>query len=192
MTEKEKMMAGLPYNARDGALIADRKAAKLMCHRFNLADPGDTEARMAILAAQVQFQGNAHMEPSFYCDYGYNITLGENFYANHNLTILDVCPVRIGKNAFIGPNVMISAATHPIDPVERLQTEDGAPISIGDNVWLGGNVSVLPGIRIGNNCVIGAGSVVTKDIPDNSVAAGNPCRVLRSITPSESVAVSAD
>ncbi|GAB6260910.1 sugar O-acetyltransferase [Photobacterium sp. R1] len=192
MTEKEKMMAGLEYNARDEALVNDRKQAKIMCHRFNLADPSDMAARMAILAERVQFRGDAHMEPSFYCDYGYNIELGPNFYSNHNLTILDVCKVTIGENAFIGPNVMISAATHPIDPLERLKTEDGAPVWIGDNVWLGGNVSVLPGIRIGHNCVIGAGSVVTKDIPDNCVAAGNPCRVIRTITPSAKAEALAD
>ena len=185
MTEKEKMLAGQAYSGRDPELVHDRQEAKVMCHRFNLADPRDTQARMAILAERVQFCGDAHMEPSFYCDYGYNIVLGANFYSNHNLTILDVCKVTIGENAFIGPNVMISAASHPIDPVERLHGEDGAPVWIGDNVWLGGNVAVLPGVRIGHNCVIGAGSVVTRDIPDNSVAVGNPCRVVKHITPSE-------
>ena len=118
---------------------------------------------------------------NFFCDYGYNIEIGSNFYSNHNLTIVDVCKVTIGDNVLIAPHVMISTGTHPIDPIERQKTEYGSPITIGNNVWIGGNVSVLPGVTIGDNCVIGAGSVVNRDIPANSVAVGNPCRVIRTI-----------
>ena len=121
--------------------------------------------------------------PPFYCDYGSHIEVGENFFANYNCTILDVAPVKIGDNVLFGPNVSLYTAGHPLHPVSRNSAyEYGISITIGDNVWLGGNVVVTPGVHIGNNVVIGAGSVVTKDIPDNMVAAGNPCRVIREIT----------
>lgn len=181
MTEKEKMLAGLPYDAWDETLLKDRMNAKAACHRFNLADPVKLDERMAILKELVSFQGQAHMEPNFFCDYGYNIKIGNNFYANHNLTIVDVCEVSIGENVMFGPHVMISTGTHPLDPIERQKTEYGAKIRIGNDVWVGGNASILPGVTIGNNCVIGAGSVVNRDIPDNSVAVGNPCRVIKSV-----------
>ena len=123
------------------------------------------------------------LEPPFHCDYGYNIEVGEQFYANFNLTILDVAKVHIGDNCFIAPNVAIYTAGHPIHPEARNSMyEYGIPITIGDNVWLGGNVVILPGVTIGDNAVIGAGSVVTKDIPASVIAAGNPCRVIRPIT----------
>jgi len=181
MTEKEKMLAGQSYDAWDEELLADRTRAKAACHAFNLHDPGALDARMAILRELLIFDGSAHMEPSFYCDYGYNIEIGSDFYANHNLTILDVCRVSIGHHVMIGPNVMISTATHPLDPIQRRDTEFGKPITIGNDVWLGGNISILPGVTIGDNCVIGAGAVVTKDVPANSVAVGNPCRVMKSV-----------
>ncbi|WP_019612930.1 sugar O-acetyltransferase [Psychromonas ossibalaenae] len=185
MTEQEKMLAGLPYDAWDELLLKQRKTAKSTCHAFNLADPTLFEERMDILRGLLDIKGNAHFEPNFFCDYGYNIHIGDNFYANHNLTIVDVCRVDIGHNVMFGPCVMLSTGTHPIDPVERQTTEYGAPIKIGNDVWLGGNVSVLPGVKIGNNCVIGAGSVVNRDIEDNSVAVGNPCRVIRKVTVSD-------
>jgi maltose O-acetyltransferase len=181
MTELEKMLAGLSYDSWDPALVDHRKIAKSICHRFNLADPADPEGRMVILAGLLKFKGTAHIEPNFFCDYGFNIHIGHGFYSNHNLTILDVCRVDIGDRVMFGPNVMLSTATHPVDPVTRRDTGYGAPIKIGDNSWLGGNVSVLPGISIGRNSVVGAGSVVTRDLPDNVVAAGNPCRVIRSV-----------
>ena len=126
---------------------------------------------------------NIMVVPPFYCDYGSHIEVGENFFANYNCTILDVAPVKIGDNVLFGPNVSLYTAGHPLHPVSRNSAyEYGISITIGDNVWLGGNVVVTPGVHIGNNVVIGAGSVVTKDIPDNMVAAGNPCRIIREIT----------
>ncbi|AAN55012.1 sugar O-acetyltransferase [Shewanella oneidensis MR-1] len=181
MTEKQKMLAGQPYKAWDDALLAERMRAKSICHQFNQADPTLLDARMAHLRGLLDIPACAHIEPNFFCDYGYNIHIGKQFYANHNLTILDVCSVLIGDNVMFGPHVMISTATHPIDPIARQTIEYGAPIQIGNNVWLGGNVSVLPGVIIGDNCVIGAGSVVNKSIPSNCVAAGNPCKVIKPI-----------
>ncbi|MFK0571347.1 sugar O-acetyltransferase [Endozoicomonas sp.] len=181
-TEKEKMLAGMPYDAWEPELLAERMRAKSLCARFNMADPTDLDGRMAILRDLLLFKDTAHMEPNFFCDYGYNIEIGSNFYANHNLTIIDACNVTIGDNVLIAPHVMISTSTHPIDPVERQKTEYGAPVTIGNNVWIGGNVSILPGVTIGDNCVIGAGSVVNKDIPANNVAVGNPCRVIRTLS----------
>ena len=181
MTEKEKMIAGQAYDAWDQELLNDRMKAKSLCHQFNMANPSQLEQRMAILANLLSFKAPAHMEPNFFCDYGYNITIGDHFYANHNVTILDVCPVSIGDHVLLGPNVIISTASHPIDPIKRQQVEYGSAITIGHHVWIGGNVSILPGVTIGDNCVIGAGSVVNKNIPANSVAVGNPCRVIKSI-----------
>ncbi len=181
MTEKEKMLAGLPYDAWDEVLLKERMHAKTVCHQFNQFDPTRLDERMAILSGLLSIQGLAHIEPNFFCDYGYNIELGSNFYSNHNLTILDVCRVTIGDNVNIGPQVMISTATHPLDAIERRTTEYGKSIVIGSDVWIGGNVSILPGVSIGNQSVIGAGSVVTKDIPDNSLAVGIPCKVKQTI-----------
>ncbi|WP_413495158.1 sugar O-acetyltransferase [Shewanella baltica] len=180
-TEKQKMLAGQPYKAWDDELLAERMRAKSVCHQFNLAEPTQLDARMDHLRGLLDIQHCGHIEPNFFCDYGYNIHIGKQFYANHNLTILDVCSVSIGDNVMFGPHVMISTATHPIDPIARQTTEYGAPIQIGNNVWLGGNVCVLPGVTIGDNCVIGAGSVVNKSIPANCVAAGNPCKVIKPI-----------
>lgn len=175
------MLAGQPYKAWDDALLAERMRAKSICHQFNQADPTLLDTRMTHLRGLLDIPACAHIEPNFFCDYGYNIHIGKQFYANHNLTILDVCSVLIGDNVMFGPHVMISTATHPIDPIARQTIEYGAPIQIGNNVWLGGNVSVLPGVTIGDNCVIGAGSVVNKSIPSNCVAAGNPCKVIKPI-----------
>ncbi|MFG6178489.1 sugar O-acetyltransferase [Halomonas sp. THAF12] len=184
MTEKDKMLAGLPYLSSDAALQAESRHAKTVCHRFNLMDPGDSAARMAVLAELLHFEGEAHIEPSFYCDYGYNIRLGDGFYANHHLTILDPCAVTIGRRVMFGPHVLLSTATHPLEARARRETEHAAPIGIGDDVWLGGNVSVMPGVTIGDRAVIGAGSVVTRDVPADVVAVGNPCRVVRALEPS--------
>lgn len=142
------------------------------------------EARRAVLSELFGHVGkNASVTPLFYCDYGFNISVGDNFYSNYNFTVLDCAKVTIGDNAFIGPNVGIYAVGHAIDPeLRRRGAEFGLPITIGNDVWIGGHTVINPGVTIGNNVVIGSGSVVTRDIPDNVVAAGNPCRVLRSIT----------
>ena len=126
---------------------------------------------------------NAYLEPPFYCDHGYNIHIGDNFYANTDLIILDQCPVTIGDNVFLGPRIGIYCAMHPIAAsVRNLQLEWGKPVTIGNNVWIGGDVTICPGVKIGNNVVIGAGAVVAKDIPDNCVAVGSPCKKIRDIT----------
>ena len=182
MTEKEKMLAGQEYDAWEPELLELRANAKQMCHQFNQLCPSETEKRNTLIRALISASGQCHIEANFFCDYGINIEVGDNFYANHNLVILDVCKVKIGNNVMFGPNVMLSTATHPLDPIARRSTEYGKPICIGDDVWLGGNVSVLPGITIGDKAVIGAGSVVTKDIAGNGVYAGNPCRFIKPIS----------
>lgn len=184
MTEKEKCAAGLLYNANyDKELIEERIACKDMCQEYNGLRNSDTEGRDKLLRRIIgNIKENICIEPNFWCDYGYNIKVGENFYANHNLVILDCAKVEFGDNVFIGPNCSFYTAGHPLDAKQRNEgLEYANPIKVGDNVWLGGNVVVLPGVSIGNNSVIGAGSVVTKDIPDHVVAVGNPCKVVKKI-----------
>ncbi|MET3037741.1 sugar O-acetyltransferase [Chryseobacterium sp. NRRL B-14859] len=183
MTEKEKCAAGLLYNANDDKeLIQERIACKELCQEYNELKNSDQENRYRLLKRILgSIKENICIEPAFWCDYGYNITTGENFYANHNLVILDCARVEFGDNVFIGPNCSFYTAGHPLDVKQRNEgLEYAYPIKVGDNVWFGGNVVVLPGISIGNNSVIGAGSVVTRDIPDSVVAAGNPCKVIKS------------
>ncbi|MEZ9140480.1 MULTISPECIES: sugar O-acetyltransferase [unclassified Shewanella] len=182
MKEKEKMLAGQSYDAWEPELLELRANAKKLCHQFNQLCPSEIEQRANVLKALISPKGKCHIEANFFCDYGINIEVGDNFYANHNLVILDVCQVKIGNNVMFGPNVMLSTATHPLDAIARRTTEYGKPITIGDDVWLGGNVSILPGITIGDNAVIGAGSVVTKDIAGNGVYAGNPCKFIKALT----------
>ena len=184
MTEKEKCRLGLLYDANyDPEILADRERAKELLYDYNHLRPSEQIGRTELLKKLLGKTGeNLIVEPPFTCDYGYNIEVGENFYANVNLVILDGAKVRIGDNAFIAPNVGIYTAGHPIHPDSRNSMyEYGIPVSIGDNCWLGGNTIVCPGVKIGNNVVIGAGSVVTKDIPANSLAVGNPCKVIRQI-----------
>ncbi len=174
--KKKKMINGLMYDANyDEALIEERRQCKILCAKYNNANYEDIDVRQNILKEILGKTGeNFIIEPAFWCDYGYNITLGENFYSNHNLVILDPAPVIFGDNVFIGPNCGFYTAGHPIDAKERNKgLEYAKPIKVGNDVWFGGNVTVLPGVTIGNNVVIGAGSVVAKDIPDNSVAIGN-------------------
>ena len=178
-TEKTKMIAGEPYMSNDPELTRDRKRAKALCYRYNQQVE---ELDKVTLADLLGYTTDAYLEPPFYCDYGYNIQLGANVYANHNLVILDCAPVTIGDNVFIAPNVVISTAAHPIDAqVRSTGLEFAKPIVIGSNVWIGATVTILPGVEIGDNVTIGAGSVVTRSIPPNSVAVGNPCRVLKSL-----------
>lgn len=184
MTEKEKMFAGELYVSTGEELTADRINAKKLCHKYNSLDPDNYEERRNVLLKLLgKTKDNFLIEPNFWCDYGYNIEIGENFYSNHNLVILDPAKVTFGDNVFIAPNCGFYTAGHPIDAQKRNNLLEYAyPITVGNNVWIGGNVVVLPGVTIGDNVVIGAGSVVTKDIPSNVVAVGNPCRVLREIT----------
>ncbi len=184
MTEKEKMLQGLLYYAdKDETLKNERFECKKLCHKYNQLSPEKMEERK-ILIKQIlgSTKENFLIEQSFICDYGYNIEIGENFYSNHNLTILDCNKVTFGDNVFIGPNCAFYTAIHPLDAKTRNEgLESAKSIKVGNNVWFGGNVVVLPDVTIGDNSVIGAGSVVTKDIPPNSLAVGNPCKVIRII-----------
>lgn len=183
MNQKERMLAGLPYKAWLDGLAQERLLCRTKTYQFNLLPPDQRERIPALLKDLLGRTGdNIMIEPPFRCDYGWNIEVGENFFANYNLTILDVGKVTIGDNAQIAPNVSIYTAGHPIHPDSRNSGyEYGIPVTIGNNVWIGGNTVILPGVTIGDNVVIGAGSVVTKNIPANMIAAGNPCRVIREI-----------
>ena len=182
MTEKEKMLAGMTYSAVDQQLLEELNTVKEIIHRYNSISPSATKERLSILKGLLGHIGDDEIiiNQPFYCDYGKQISVGRRFFANFNLTILDEASVTIGDDCFIGPNVSIYTACHSTDPVERnTRMEWAEPVSIGDNVWIGGSVTILPGVTIGNNVTIGAGSVVTKDIPDNVVAVGNPCKVIK-------------
>ena len=184
MTEKELMLSGLLYSAEDMLLLKELNATKDVIHRYNALIPSQEEEKKAILRELLGHIGDdcICINQPFYCDYGKQISVGRHFFANFNFTVLDEAPVTIGDNCFIGPNVSIYTACHSTDPVERNSRKEWAePVTIGDNVWIGGSVTILPGVTIGSNTTIGAGSVVTKDIPDNVVAAGNPCRVIRKL-----------
>lgn len=184
MNQKERMLAGLPYQAWKDGLEEERLECRRKVHKFNNLDPAQTEEADRLIREIFGKTGEQiHVEPPIRFDYGKNTEVGDNFFANFNTVILDVAKVTIGKNVMFAPNVSIYTAGHPVHPDSRNSGyEYGIPITIGDNVWMGGNSVVLPGVHIGNNVVIGAGSVVTKDIPDNVIAAGNPCRVIRAIT----------
>lgn len=182
-TEKEKMLAGELYQAFGPELTAERLNAKRLCRKFNGLPEDQLEERRAVLKELLGSSGpETYIESSFKCDYGYNIHLGANFYANYDLIILDVCRVTIGKNCMIGPRVSIYTAGHPLDAETRISgLEFGKPVTIGDNVWIGGNAVINPGVTIGNNVVIAAGAVVTKDVPGNVVVAGVPAKVIREV-----------
>ena len=184
MDQKERMLKGLPYKAWLDGLEEERDACKAKVYALNMLPPAERARIPALLKDLFGKTGERlFVEPPFHCDYGWNIAVGENFFANYNLTILDVGKVTIGDNVQIAPNVSIYTAGHPVHPASRNSGyEYGIPVTIGSNVWIGGSVVILPGVTIGDNAVIGAGSVVTKDIPADHIAAGNPCRVLRKIT----------
>ena len=170
MTEKEKMLAGEVYSAVDPELLEELMVTREMLYEYNSLHPSET--------ADDEFIIN---QP-FRCDYGKQISIGKRFFANFNFTVLDEARVTIGDDCFIGPNVSIYTACHSTDPVERNSRQEWAkPVSIGHNVWIGGSVTILPGVTIGDNVSIGAGSVVVKDIPSNTVAVGNPCKIIKSI-----------
>ncbi len=184
MTEKEKAARGIPYDPNhDEALIAERLACANLCFDYNNLPPGRTDQRRKLLGEILGKTGERlEIIPPFHCDYGYNIEIGEDFYANYNCIILDAAKVTFGDHVFIAPNCGFYAASHPLDVTRRNQgLEYAKPITIGNNVWIGGGVTVLPGVVIGDNSVIGAGSVVTEDIPSGVVAVGNPCRVVKRI-----------
>ena len=184
MTEKEKMLNGKLYMPdNDETLFNERIKCKTLCYQFNNLSPDKLDERKELIKKIIGKTGNKFwIEQPFTCDYGYNIEIGENFYSNHNLTILDCAKVTIGNNVFIAPNVSFYTAEHPIDYETRNKgLEYAKPITVGNNVWIGGNVTILSDVTIGNNVVIGAGSVVTKDVPDSVVVAGNPARVIRKV-----------
>lgn len=193
MTEKEKMLAGKIYDPNDEELARIRRNAHKLSKSYNDALEDETERRREILDRLLPNRGEgAYLQGPVYFDYGVFTTVGRNFYANFNFTVLDVCPVTIGDNVFMGPNVSILTPKHPLRWQDRnpyvsekgyvTDKEYGSPVTIGDNCWIAGNVTILAGARIGSGCVVGAGSVVTGEIPADSLAYGNPCRVVRKIT----------
>lgn len=182
MTNPQRRDAQLPYIS-DEAVMEEQRRSRTVLQRLNTIDMSDFEGIAALVRELLQTQEDPFINPPFYCDYGNHIKVGKNFYANYNCTFLDVATITFGDNCLLGPNVAIYTAGHPVHPHSRnSRYEYGIAVTIGNDVWLGGNTVVCPGVTIGDGCVIGAGSVVTKDIPPYSIAAGNPCRVIRTIT----------
>ncbi len=182
-SEREKMLAGELYNPLDPDLVAGRERARDLCQALNAAREAETEVRRHILRELFGAGGDTvWMQPPFFCDYGTNIELGERVFFNFNCVVLDVCRVRIGDCSLFGPGVQILTPMHPLNAELRRRAEYGKPVEIGSDVWVGGGAIILPGVRIGSRSVIGAGSVVTRDVPEGVFAAGNPCRVVREIT----------
>ena len=185
-TEREKMIAGELYDALDPELVASRDRARDLCQTLNATREAEQDTRRDLLRQLFGKGGETvWMQPPFFCDYGWNIELGERVFFNFNCIVLDVCPVTIGDFTLFGPGVQILTPMHPLDPELRRKQEFGKPIQIGSDVWVGGGALILPGVRIGSRTVVGAGSVVTRDIPDEVFAAGNPCRVIRPISPED-------
>jgi maltose O-acetyltransferase len=182
-TEREKMLAGELYDPLDPELVRARNTARILCGELNASLEEHQEARRRILSELFGSGGeSAWLQPPFYCDYGSNILLGERVYFNFNCVVLDVCEVKVGDFTFFGPAVQIYTATHPMNAELRRKQEFGKPVAIGADVWVGGGAIICPGVTIGSRSVIGAGSVVTRDVPDGVFAAGNPCRTIRAIT----------
>lgn len=185
MTEKEKAAKGLLYDANyDATILGDREQAKEICYDYNMTRPSQKTERDTIIRKLIGKVGKqCIIEPPFACDYGYNIEIGDNFFANNNCIILDGAKVTFGNNVFVAPNCGFYTAGHPLDVEQRINgLEYAFPIKVGNNVWIGAHVAVMPGVTIGDNSVIGAGSVVNKDIPAGVIAVGNPCKVIREIT----------
>jgi maltose O-acetyltransferase len=183
MTEREKMLAGELYNPLDPELVAARERARELCGALNATRESEHAERRRIVLDLFGAGGDSvWMQPPFYCDYGSNIHLGTRVFFNFNCVVLDVCAVRIGDYTLFGPGVQVLTPLHPIDAAARREREFGKPVEIGADVWVGGGALILAGVRIGSRAVIGAGSVVTRDIPEAVFAAGNPCRVIRSVS----------
>jgi maltose O-acetyltransferase len=182
MTQREKMLAGELYDPLDPELTTARERARDLCQDLNATREADADRRREILRSLFAKGGDTvWMQPPFFCDYGVNIELGERVFFNFNCVVLDVCRVRVGDFTLFGPAVQIYTPMHPMDADLRRRQEYGKPIEIGSDVWVGGGALILPGVTIGSRTVIGAGSVVTRDVPDGVFAAGNPCRVIRSL-----------
>jgi maltose O-acetyltransferase len=182
-SEKEKMLAGEFYDPLDSELIRDRERARNLCWELNATwESGKEPPRRLLVELFGKGGDSVWMQPPFYCDYGYNIILGQRVFFNFNCIVLDVCPVSIGDFTLLGPAVQIYTATHPLNAEQRRTQEFARPITIGSDVWVGGGAILCPGVTVGFKTVIGAGSVVTKDLPESVIAAGNPCRVIRDIT----------
>lgn len=182
LSDSDKRQQGLEYNANTKALRRDRMRAKSICHEFNQLAPAEISARSKLLFGLFKESKNPWVEPPFYCDYGYNISTGENFYANHGVVILDAAAVTIGSDVLLGPGVNISTASHPLNAERRRQKlEIAKPITIGDNVWVGMGAQILAGVTIADNVVVAAGAVVAKDVPAGALVAGVPAKVIRMI-----------
>ena len=182
MTNKERRDRGLAYIS-DESVMEEQKGCRKLLQQLNFMDRSDFDGIGAIVKELFGASEGAFVNPPFFCDYGKHIEVGKNFFANYNCTILDVAKVKFGDNCMLAPNVSIYTAGHPVHPMARnAMYEYGKEVTVGNNVWIGGSTVILPGVHIGDNVVIGAGSVVTKDIPDWSIAVGNPCRVIRKIT----------
>lgn len=182
-SEREKMLAGELYNALDPELVSARERARDLCWALNATRDAEGDERRRILGELFGAGGDTvWMQPPFFCDYGTNIELGERVFFNFNCVVLDVCRVRIGDFTLFGPAVQIYTPMHPFNAELRRREEYGKPVEIGADVWVGGGALILPGVTIGSRAVIGAGSVVTRDVPEGVFAAGNPCRVIREIT----------
>lgn len=190
MTEKEKMQDGMLYYVFDEQLTKEREDAKMKTYEYNLTRPTELNKRKEILKTLLGSMGEQiHIEPSFKCDYGYNIHVGENFYANFDCVMLDVCPIEIGDNCLIAPGVHIYTAEHPLEVNSRIAGDEfGRPVKIGNNVWIGGRSVINPGVTIGDNVVIASGSVVVKDVPDNAVVGGVPAKLIKMCPNKDSLA----
>jgi maltose O-acetyltransferase len=182
LSEKQKMLEGLAYFPSDKQLFKDREHAKQLCEQFNNTSISNRKAGRSIIKSLFHECGGAWIEPSFYCDYGYNISVGKQFYANHGLVILDAAKVTFGDNVMIAPGVLISTATHPLDHVARNKgIESAAPINVGNNVWIGMGAKILEGVNIGDNAVIAAGALVNKNVPANSLYGGVPAKFIKAL-----------
>lgn len=186
-SEKQRMLNGERYDPDDPELVADRERARDLTRQYNRTAAEDRDHRRALLDDLLGSLGDeCHVEPPFRCDYGYNIHVGEGFYANFDCVVLDVCRVAVGRDCYLGPGVHIYTATHPVDAAERATgAEYGAAVTVGDNVWIGGRAVLNPGVTVGDNAVVASGAVVTADVPDDVVVGGNPARIIQEVDPDD-------